>query len=82
MLASITKALKRFEKEHLKEVDSPLIYIPPHKGAKTKHATIEDESARDCGCIFVLCSSRGSDCGHTDIENRIEKSETNTNVKG
>ena len=41
----ITKALKRFGKEHVKGADSPLIYVPPYYGAKTQLAAIEDESA-------------------------------------
>ena len=41
----ITKALKRFGKEHVKGTDSPLIYVPPHYGAKTQLAASEDESA-------------------------------------
>ena len=41
----ITKTIKRFGKEHVKGANLPLIFVPPHYGAKTQLAAIEDESA-------------------------------------
>ena len=41
----ITKTLKTFGNEHVKGDDLPLIYVPPHYGAKTQLAVIEDDSA-------------------------------------